>query len=172
MSTTLPTLLLTRRDRPCRASCSYDATSAVFSATFAYAGPPPPADLRRRIDDSLGIREPHARLRVGDVDIVLVERRLDSLVIRTSPEQWIRRPLGAPDVADPVWFEPVCAFDANLIAEVSTTTTYARDGAALDVRFAGAGVVRWVELADAVFAGLTVDARLCGLLFARCPLPP
>jgi hypothetical protein len=172
MAASLPRLRLAVRDRPCSVTCEYDPESALLTLTFEHEAPASASGPRHRIERELGIREPVARLCLGEVDVSFTARRLQLIDLRTDPAAWYPRGLPTPNAASPVWFDPEVEFDENFIAavDVSVTVSWDAERRTLGLSFTDEDVARWVELAAGVYAGITDEDRLCELRCSRCVL--
>jgi len=156
-------IVVTPRSETCPAQAAWDPEAALLHVAFECA--PAPADSpTAALDRRLGVRSLPRRLVLGELEVIYRDDVcLQSIELRTTPAEWIRRALdGVPSAAAPAWISFDVPYDDNGIFSVDVAISILWDASSnsLALVFGGLRAHAWHRLADTVACGVSQSGTL------------
>ena len=172
-----PRVTLTPRFDSCHSLVKWDNESLILTLSFCYQDDSESKinNLARTIDEHLGIGKRDFKIILGDMDILLdTNQHIRSLEIRTNPSSWLHVSLSTiPDDLNSVFPRFQVEYDENNIVSYNVPIQIIQDIPQRQLSFFWGDHVssQWVNIADGVVLGLTLDFFLSELRLLDFALP-
>ncbi len=177
MKDSLPRVTLKPRFNSCSSIVKWDNESLILTLSLNHQEDSESKEykLARTIDEQLGIIKSDFRIILGEMDILLdTNQYITSMQIRTNPSNWLQVSLpSVPNNLDPVFPIFQVEYDENYIVSYTVPIQIMQDVPQQQLSFLFGDYIssRWVNIADGVVLGLTLDLFLSEIRLLDIDLP-